>query len=222
MTPRLSNKLTFRLLIALIFSICFWSCSPEQKKSLSTEDYYLNHLTFAGKGVVYRYASINDQSLPDEFWHYRFDGGYRGNFLIGTMYTPAGDLVQQSTERLSREKAKLLALDLVHWNEDEAREIAASIGENNSFIFGPIDSMTQTVYQIEYWDVTEDSVRVSLTKHRLMEGPTEFIFEGKTIPAIKVSTTERLETETEGFTETEWSGVEIFALRNMVLYIIKN
>ena len=58
---------------------------------------------------------------------------------------------------------------------------------------------------------TEDSVRVLLTKQRLMEGPVDFVFQGDPMPAIRVRTTEKLETETEGFTETKWSGVEIFA-----------
>jgi len=221
MTFKLSNTLTFSLIVTLLATTCFLSCSPNEAKSISTEDYYLNHLTFAGKGVVYRYTSVNDPSLPDEFWHYRFSGHYRGNFLRATMYTATGDVVQRSIERLSRQKAELLTLDLMYRGEEGLREITTSIPENNTFIFGRIDSVMQTVYKIEYWDTTEDSVRVSLTKHRLMEGPAEFVFEGKSIPAIKVSTTELLETETEGFTETEWHGTEIFALGHGLVYYKK-
>jgi hypothetical protein len=211
MTFGLSNALTFNLVVTLAGSTCFWSCSSDQTTSHSTEDYYLNHMAFAGKGIVYRYTSVNDPSLPDEFWHYRFDGAYRGNFLRATMYTASGDVVQRSVERLTRQKAELLSLDLLYRDEVGSNEIVTAISENDTFVFGPIDSLTLTGYQIEYWDTTEDSVWISLTKHRLLEGPAEFVFEGKFFPAIKVQTTEKLETETEGFTETVWHGVEIFA-----------
>ena len=221
MTPRMSKTLTFSLIATLIASTCFLSCATDQTVSHSTEDYYLNHLTFAGTGVVYQYASVNDPSLPDEFWHYRFSGGRGRNFLRATMYTTSGDVVQRSIERLSRDQAELLSLDLVYRDEDGPKEIATTISENRTFVFGPVDSVTQSVYHIEYWDTSEDSVRVMLTKHRLMEGPVNFVFEGKSIPAISVRTTEKLETETEGFTETEWSGMEIYAQGYGLVYYKK-
>lgn len=211
MTPKLSKTLTINLIVALVTAICFSSCSSDQTTSHSTEDYYLNHLIFAGKGVVYRYASINDPSLPDEFWHYRLSGSYQGNFLRATMYTPSGEVVQRSVQTLSRGGAELLSLDLIFRDENGSKEIATTITEKITFVFGPIDSVTQSVYHIEYWDTSEDSVRVLLTKQRLMEGPVDFVFQGNPMPAIRVRTTEKLETETEGFTETKWSGVEVFA-----------
>ena len=221
MTLRLSKTLTFSLIVTLAAATCFSSCSSDQTTSLSTEDYYLNHLAFGGAGVVYRYASVNDPSLPDELWHYWFSGGYRGNYLKATMYTTSGDVVQRSNEILSRDNAELLSLDLVYWDENGPKEIATTVSDRRTFVFGPIDSVTQSVYHIEYWDTSEDSVRVSLTKHRLMEGPVDFVFEGESIPAIAVSTTEKLETETEGFTETEWSGIEIFAQGYGLVYYKK-
>lgn len=221
MTHRLSKTLTFSLVVTLMTASCFSSCSSDQTKSRSSEDYYLNHLTFAGKGVVYRYASVNDSSLPDEFWHYRFSGGFRGNFLHATMYTQYGDVVQRSIETLSRDKAELLSLDLVYRDEQGAKEIFTSISEKETFIFGPIDSAAQSIYHIEFWDTSEDSVKVSLTKQRSVMGPTEFIFEGKPIPAINVQIIEKLETETEGFTESEWKGVEIYGQGLGLVYFKK-
>ncbi len=222
MTFRLSKSLTFSLFVTLIAVTCFSSCISDQKTSLNTEDYYLNHLNFAGAGVVYRYTSVNDPAMPDELWHYQFSGGYRGNYLRATMYTPSGDVVQRSIENLSRDYATLLSLDLVYRDNQGSKEIATLVSDNRTFVFGPIDSATLSVYQIAYWDTSEDSVRVSLTKQRLMEGPVDYIFEGESLPAIKVITTEKLETETEGFTETEWSGLEIFAQSYGLVYYKKS
>jgi len=221
MTFGLTNALSFRLIVTLLSTTCFLSCSSNQEAAHSTEDYYLNPLTFSGKGIVYRYSAVNDPSLPDEIWHYRFHEGNQGNFLRATMYTPSGEVVQQSIERVTRVKAQLLSLDLIYRDEHGQKEIATHISQSSTFIFGPIDSVTQTVYKIEYWDTAEDSVRVSLTKRRTLEGSTEYVISGEPIAAIRISTVEKLETETEGFTETTWFGTEIFGQDYGLVYYKK-
>ncbi len=211
MTLMLSNTLRPFGLVIVSILIGFSSCADNESVSLSTEDYYLNHVAFAGNGVVYRYESVNDMTLPDEYWHYRYSAGRRGNYFHSTMYLQNGQIVQRTKERLTREMSQLLSLDLTYTDERGIHEIPTQVLDNQTFIFGPIDSTTTAKHVISYWDTSVDSVRVVFNKERILLGSMEYEYNGQLLTAIHVRTKELLETETEGFTTSEWEGEEIYA-----------
>ena len=201
-------------MIMLLFLVgCTSKNDDSADTALSLDKYYFNIHRFAGAGEVYIYESATEMAMPEEVWHYRYDPGYRGNYLIATMYTPAGDPVQKSVERLNRDNAELLSLDLFYFEGDSMHSIEARINKPVTFSFAQIESLPEINYELEYYDTSTetDSVRVILNKTRKVVSRETFYFEGKDIPAVRVETIEVLETETEGYTETRWTGTEIFA-----------
>jgi hypothetical protein len=117
------------------------------------------------------------------------------------------------TERLNRDNAELLSLDLYYLENDSLHTIQTQVNRPLTFPFGAIEDLPEVNYELEYIDSSSDtdSVRVILNKTRRVVGRELFYFEGEEVPAVRVETREILETETEGFTETEWTGTEIFA-----------
>ena len=199
--------------IVLISAASCGSDGESDETALYLNKYYYNIHRFAGPGEVYVYKAASELALPEEIWHYRFDPGYRGNYLNAVMYTPAGDPVQKSIERLNRDNAELLSLELFYFEEDSLQTIEAKVNRPVTFSFAAIDDAPEVNYELEYYDSSSDtdSVRVILNKTRRVIGREMFYFAGQEVPAVRIETREILETETEGFTETEWTGTEIFA-----------
>ena len=220
-----ANRMTITQMTSVIILILLMACSPAKDDTAQfLNKYYYNIDRFAGPGEVYVYQSAGSTALPEEIWHYRYDPGYKGNYLISTMYTPAGDVVQKTTERLDRDHAQLLSLDLYYLVDDSLHSIEAKVNSPRTFSFAAIDSLPMVNYEMEYYDLSSetDSVRVILNKTRRVVGKELFYFEGVEIPAVRVVTREVLETETEGFTESEWTGIEIFAQDIGMVYYKKD
>ena len=186
-------------------------CGQSENISDRLYPYYINEQTFSGQGIVYVYQPVSNPELPAEYWHYRVIHDWRGNMLKSALYDPAGMLTQESVERLESDQAELMSLELMYAIDTGTVTIVPKINERGTFPFGLIDESPATTFQIEYWDTSEDSVRVILTKQRSLVERLEYPFEGRSVPAVRVAVTETLETETQGFTETTWSGTEIYA-----------
>lgn len=211
-TMQILRRITY-VSAAIVLTFAMGCESEADETALYLNKYYYNIHRFAGPGEVYVYKAASELALPEEIWHYRFDPGYRGNYLNAVMYTPAGDPVQKSVERLNRDNAELLSLELFYIEDDSLHAIEAKINKPVTFSFAAIDEAPEINYELEYYDPSSDtdSVRVILNRTRRVAGREIFYFEGKELPAVRIETREVLETETEGFTETEWTGTEIFA-----------
>ena len=196
-------------------------CSPEPRTSTELEDYYFDHLSMHGSGVVYRYESMTDEPMPDELWHFRYDSYWRGNYLHAAMYTPEGIEVQRSREVLTKDESNLLSLKLQYRDEQRSIPVAATINSSNTFTFGDIGSNPVSEYSIEYVDPASDSVKVILTRSRAVVGPSTYVYAGQSLQAVEIATKDILETETEGFTTSEWTGTEIYGFDMGLLYYRK-
>lgn len=220
----MARQALFTCYFALMATICglvLSGCTNGTSASDSLYDYYINEQTFAGKGMVYTYAPVNNPELPREYWHYRFIHHWRGNTFKSVLYDAFGDVSQESTERLDSNQANLMSLELLFRTEEGQQSITPRINARGTFPFGQVNPGVGANYQIEYQDTSSDTVRVILTKDRVLQQRTEYAFRGVTYPALQFVVTETLETETQGFTESTWSGVEIYAQDLGLVYFRK-
>ncbi|MDX1406598.1 MAG: hypothetical protein R3330_00650 [Saprospiraceae bacterium] len=197
------------------------ACRDSAQVSDQLYPYYVNEQTFSGQGVVYVYAPVSNPDLPAEYWHFRFIPDWRGNVLKSALYDPAGTLTQESVERLEPDQAELMSLELMYLADTGTVTIMPTINVRETFPFGQIDSTRKALYQIEYWDTSEDSVRVILTKERQIVETLLYPLQGEQVPAVRCSVTETLETETQGFTESTWQGTEIYGQDIGLIYYKK-
>ena len=208
-------------LIIGLFVAFLGGCSKTDAVSDNVKDYYTSVLDWGGGGMVYIYEPVSDNSLPQDIWHYRFVGDWRGNFIYSSRYNIDGEIVQRVVERLERNGSRLRSMDLLYWDDGEYKAVDVQINEPVMFPFGSRDSTLSSTMQVEYMDTTSDSVRVILTKVRNVVSTTEYKHYGEFRPAIVVDVHETLETETEGYTTTEWSGTEIYVQDVGLVYFKK-
>lgn len=211
------SYIAFCAIIAAISS----SCGKGDTLSNNSADYYMDALGWTGGGVVYIYEPVDDPSRPEEVWHYRMLPDYRGNYIRSARYDLSGEIVQRSVEHIGRDKAILTSMDLRFVLPDTIIEAEPRVLKNEAFTFGDINQPLESIMKIDYWDTTGDSVRVILTRRRVIDRVGTYPFEGEERPAIFVKTTEVLETETEGFTETVWNGIEIYVQNVGMVYYKK-
>jgi len=193
-----------------IMAICPF-CRNKETVSNNSEDYYASHLYWGGGGQVYIYRPVQDPSLPDEIWHYRFVPDWRSTFVWASQYNNTGQVIQKRIERINGPDVMLISMDILFITPDSVFSVSPDISDSATFAFTTIPESRKSKLQLHYWDVTADSVRVILTKERSLTGRTEYEFEGRKYPAIEVRVDEILETETEGFTTTKWTGTEVYA-----------
>lgn len=196
----------------LILAVCMFMLSTCKKDRTSEESrvyYYMNEKDISGTGMVYVYEPVSNPHLPTEYWHHRYDADFRGNFIRSSLYDATGQVTQAVVERIYPDVARLVSLELSFPTDTGMATIATKINQNEIFFFQP-DSTFRATSQLEYWQTEGDSLRIILTKHRDYQGNITYPYQGDERPAIEVAVTEILETEQEGFTESKWTGREIY------------
>lgn len=209
MSPYKRNYAPILILSALLYAMI--SCGTSEEPADDTFYYYINEHAMSGKGVVYVYEPVNNPHLPTEYWHHRFDPGFRGNYLKSELYNTEGLVTQKMVERISRDAARIISLELLYPGDDSLQWLNAQINRDTSFCFGSVVTEPEATYQVEYWETVPDSIRVILTKQRTFDRLTTYAYDGREVPAIHMALTETLETETVGFTESIWRGTEVYA-----------
>lgn len=186
------------------------SCRGPHDDSLeSSRFFYFDALAIGGGGKMYVYEAVNNPMYPNEIWHRRFSGAYRGNHLYNVMYTPEMEVQQRTIETISKTGAVLIDMELYALPDTEA--IPVQINEPTTFLFGPPDTTVAAKYQIEYREPGPDSIRVILTRLRRFADRETYQFDGKEYPALRYTVYETLETQKEGYSETTWNTTEIYA-----------
>ena len=87
----------------------------------------------------------------------------------------------------------------------------ARIESDNIFPFEKRDSNTLYVFEMT-WYVSDDSSRHNtIIRNRWQKGPTEYIYNGETLPAWKMGIKEIIDQYDEGYLQYEARGEEIYA-----------
>jgi len=211
-------------------------CKSERSQPESARFFYFDALLLGGTGQVYIYAPVNDPLYPLEIWHKRFSGDYHGSHIYSRMLSPELDVLQTTTESISRSGAALIQMELYPpepdslirvgepriGDRDSSFAIRVQINEATTFLFGSPEPVSVAKYQVEYREPGPDSIRVILTRLRRYTGTEEFSLGGKAYPALRYVVEETLETETEGFTTTTWQTVEVYAKGLGLVYYKKD
>ncbi|HLF65069.1 MAG TPA: hypothetical protein VI603_14995 [Saprospiraceae bacterium] len=187
----------------------------------STRMFYFDALQLGGAGKVYVYEPVNDPLHPVEFWHKRFSGDNHVSHLHNRLFSPDGTMLQNITESIDQKGATLIQLELAYPSGDTTSMLAVKINDATTFLFGPPDTAIIAKYQIEYREPAVDSVRVILTRIRRFINEEQYSYQGKDYPAMRFVVKETLETETEGFTESEWLTTELYVLGLGLVYYRK-
>jgi hypothetical protein len=165
--------------------------------------------------MVYIYRNILDTTADQEIWRYV----RKGDGLIESInYDYRQEVVQRQFERIVTNGVVLDSLIL--YFEDSLgirQQEKVIIHAPNRFPFQPGDSTNAWLTHLEWWQPA-DSLHVILQRRRRFAGHTTWNSHGVAIPAIRFSTEDTFETELDGWTNSSWSGEEIYALHIGLVY----
>ncbi|MBI5916988.1 MAG: hypothetical protein HY842_16580 [Bacteroidetes bacterium] len=197
-------------------SVVFFSCKNEGLRS------YYYPLDDLETGKVYEYGPLADELDPPVYWHYKSvtEGGIR--YLLGTSYGP-----QFSPDQFVREEEVpngMLLTDFYLYEMDstgESQKIQGEIEAANVFPF-TVSQPPGVLLTSLHWRPLGDSSSITLVRNRQYDRDTTYVFNGKTLPAVKFNTRELVDQEEVGHLELEFGGMEIYAEGLGLVYFRKD
>ncbi|HUR31962.1 MAG TPA: hypothetical protein VMZ69_11065 [Saprospiraceae bacterium] len=189
---------------------------PEIEEDLSP--YYLPADELGAEGTDYIYRSQSDTTLPPEIWrHIKTSEGH----ITSINYDHNQQVVQKQYEHIVGNGVLIDSLHLFFY-DDSGRTISLPVRVLSPNRF-PFAKDTSKVYLAHLeWFQPGDSLHVVLERRRKFEGDTTWTWGGKTIPAIRIKTEDKFETEKDGWTTSGWKGEEIYAKDLGLVYYRRN
>jgi hypothetical protein len=165
-------------------------------------------------GLVYEYQPVGNEGLTPVYWYYRSFLSKDSVLLTGTYYEYELLPLQLVKEKLVGNG--VLLQELLMYPVDsmgEQQTIKAGIIAGNVFPFEVRDSNKVYLYKVKLEFPGMPGASTTLIKNRRYVGDTTFVWQGKTLPAIKFSVREMVEDldPNDGVVEPEYRGEEIYA-----------
>jgi hypothetical protein len=194
----------FVMCLGLINTCCKQSASPPVDYS----GYYLPLDDFPAEGLVYTYRNLSDTSAGPEIWRHI----KRGDGQIESInYGPQEEIVQRQFEKITSNGVMTDSLLLYFADSTGTRTpISVLILAPNKFPFNPGDSTKVWLTHLE-WNQPQDSLHIVLQRRRRFKEDTTWSSHGKTVPAVRFTTEDTFETESDGWTTSTWTGEEVYA-----------
>ena len=190
---------------------------PEIEEGLA--QYYLPAEDLGTKGTDYIYRSKSDTTLPPEVWrHINTSEGH----ITSINYDHIQQVVQKQYERIVGNGVLIDSLHLFFYDSlGRTITLPVRILSPNRFPFEAKDSSKVYLTHLE-WFQPGDSLHVVLERRRRFIGNTTWNWQGKNVPAIRIKTEDKFETEKDGWTTSGWNGEEIYAKDLGLVYYRRN
>ena len=202
----------------MCFLIILPSCRENAADPNDISSYYLPWQSFPPEGMTYRYKSLVDTTLEEEVWdHISTPEG----LITSINYDYQQQVVQKQHERVLADRVVIDSLYLYYPSDSIMEEAKAKVHTGNRFPFNVTDTSQTWLTHLEWWQ-PGDSLHIVLERRRQFISDTTWTFDGKTIPALRFKTHDKFETESVGWTESEWYGEEVYAKGIGLIYYRRN
>ncbi|MBK7429067.1 MAG: hypothetical protein IPI60_19625 [Saprospiraceae bacterium] len=214
------HKIDVSIPLFLLFAIALLSSCGESSGKRDITKYYFPYKSLED-GKVYIYSSaLPDQ--PEDYWFYKSlqqDGKW---YLTAQNYDPNME-VRQFQSEVVVENGTVTENYVLFRPTPEGRpeKIKTEVLQGNQFPFRVTDSLGVFLFSLKWTEDTEPVSNTTLTRNRRFLGDTSFIFQGKTIPAIRMSVRDLLEFDQEGTLEVETEAEEWYAENLGLVYLRK-
>ncbi len=195
--------------IVMLCGLGLMACLSCKKEKANLAAYFYQIDEFPSGGLTYTYFNKLDSLAGPEVWHYQKIGPGR---MESINYGPDGKIVQQQYDRFVPNGVLTDSLVLFSTDADGNRlRIPVKVISPNRFPFDAVDSSKVWLTHLD-WYQPGDSLHIVLQRRRRFMGETTWMDHGRALPAIRFRTEDSFETESEGWTNSAWTGEEIYAL----------
>ena len=198
-------ELICQIVIALV--LVFQACKQEKNNIHDLSAYYFDISRMPETGVTYEYKSIRDTLAPPEKWHFELSNPGQ---MVSTNFDPDGQVIQRQYDRFA-EKG-VLTDSLILFSTDSAgnkQRVPVKVISPNRFPFDAMDTSQVWLTHLE-WYQPGDSLHIVLQRRRRFDDFIDWKLDGKTIPAVRFTTEDTFETESQGWTSSTWKGEEVY------------
>ena len=194
--------------IVMSLGIINTSCGHTGRPTDGYSEYYIPIASLPVEGKVYTYRNLSDTTAAPEVWRHHKIGEGR---MESINYDFNGVEVQRQYDRQVVDGVVTDSLILLFTDSTGLRgRTAVKVISPYRFPFQPGDTSKVWLTQFE-WKQPGDSLKVVLQRRRRWDGDTTWMYHGKTLPAVRFTTDDTLETEEVGWTTSHWKGIEIYA-----------
>ncbi|HJW31490.1 MAG TPA: hypothetical protein VJ508_19810, partial [Saprospiraceae bacterium] len=194
--------------IVMLLAVVIQGCKSGQESVTGQAAFYFDLDAFPAGGVTYFYENKLDSLANPEIWHYEKSAP---GHLTSINYDPQGRIVQKQFDRIVGNGVLTDSLVLYAYDSTGTEQrIPVKVIANNRLPFDAVDSTKVWLMQLD-WQQPKDSLHCVLERRRRFLGYTEWMFNGKKLPAARFRTEDKFETERDGWTTSVWNGEEIYA-----------
>lgn len=202
----------------MCFLIILPSCKENALDAGDISSYYLPWQSFPPEGMTYRYKSLVDTTLEEEVWdHISTPEGH----ITSINYDYQQQVVQKQYEHILAGRVVIDSLFLYYPIDSVFEHVQVKVHTGDRFPFNVTDTTQSWLTHLEWWQ-PGDSLHIVLQRRRTFIGDTIWMFENKPISVVRFKTHDKFETESVGWTESEWYGEEVYAKDIGLVYYRRN
>ena len=194
--------------IVMCLIIFMVSCRVPEETDTDLSVYYLPVDALGAEGQEYIYRNLTDTTLAGEIWRHQKTSEGR---ITSINYDHNQQVVQKQYERVVQNGVVIDSL-LLFFYDSLGRTISLPVRVHSPhrFPFNPKDSSQVWLTHLEWWQ-PGDSLHIVLQRRRRFMGKTTWDYDGKSIPAVRFRTEDTFETERDGWSNSMWTGEEVYA-----------
>lgn len=195
------------LLAATYCLIILSACSSDLPLDIKEYYYPVDQLQ---DGLVYQYISTNNgQDGLDHYWFFKAHDVDQAKHLTGQFYNHNRQTLQFFRQKITPSGALLDEYRL--YTEDSiAQTIPVEVLYNNVYPFAIADTTAVYLYKLKFTNPQDSSIN-TITRNRRFGGETEWTFNEKTYPAIRMEILEQISNDLDGVLSIDLKGYEIYA-----------
>jgi len=208
-----------RLILAFALFLTFLTaCTNDGERNIKAYYYPLEKML--NQGIVYEYEGLHADSVAPYFWYYQtVQLPDSPMVLVGTYYD--ANFQQRQLVREEVVGNGMLLQDMRLFLTDKSgrqEQVVAEILAPNVFPFEVSDSSGIFLYKVQWDDPFQPNSTTTLIRNRRYLGDTSYVFQGQSLPAVRLGVREIVENEQDGFLEIELEGEEWYAQNLGLVY----
>ncbi len=205
--------------IVMLFLALSAGCRPaDGRRADDLSAFYYPVDRLPENGAMYYYANVTDSLGGREVWKLRRVGE---GVLQSENLDAGGRVLLRQRDRVVSSGVITDSLTLLTYDSLGARAVGVTIHAGNRMPFAATDTSAVYLTHLEWWQ-PGDSLHLVLQRRRKFAGDTVWTWADKTLPAVRFTTSDQLETERDGWTNSAWSGEEIYAEGVGLVYYARN
>ncbi|MEM9820261.1 MAG: hypothetical protein AAF985_04290 [Bacteroidota bacterium] len=163
-------------------------------------------------GMVYEYESVNNDSLPIEYWYYRTQKTDTATYFTANYYDQQFIVRQFSNEIVVDNGTLLHSYFLYEFDSTGLQyQKPAEVLSPSAFPFEVRDSGGIFLLKLKWTHQEDPPVYTTLIRNRRYAGRTTYEYRGKTYDAVVFELKELVDDFNNGHWEGQYNGKEIYA-----------